>query len=742
MAPPTSEASDFVKAQFMILPGHITCRHCGKQVKHVILSRLQRHIQVLCEKVSEQIRAELREISAGSFESNKASTTESVTPLSIATPPPPPHELSSSRLATGPSSFPIAAMPSSAPSAAGQSSASGTIACQIASHPSRTLSRTASNQAAGSSHSVAKAAKPIKRQKTLAGFVDTFTRAQQVSLEDDIAKWIYGTGLSLSTTSQGLFKKMMAKARPGFKVPSAKKLGTNLLEKHYAIESKRLEDIVAKASRIAILSDGWTSQTADNLINYILIIDGKSYFKEVTMTGSEAHNAENMARDFRRVIDSIGPEKVIGITTDNAGNMVKSVRLLKETHPRVIGLGCASHKMNLLAGDICGLPSMADVLDHAVKVTKFFKTRPKFSHALKVAAGNQYLALQNPGLTRWQGKFYCVRAVAKNYHSIKIALLELTEADPTLVSKQFFSDMKGLIDSNGYKDRMDRFMQVIRPVLQATIRLETDRPMFGQVCPILSQLQHHLQESIEHDAKIAEIFEKRREQILHPLMALGYLADPIARAQFGDSIISGTDITDTAKWILENYYGSNKFEAGAFMAFMRALQARESPFDDDLLWESYRNMALTKWWDQWLLSKWDAPERHRFVELCQIVLSLPPTTGGAERNWSIFGFVHSKLRNRLKQPKVAKLVFLHSMLKEQNVSRFQDRRSPGVHEVESAAYEDPGLGDMHAVAEDENRTMTAAEQNQQLIIEAEAAVEDGEAVDELWKEECVAAQFA
>jgi hypothetical protein len=40
------------------------------------------------------------------------------------------------------------------------------------------------------------------------------------------------------------------------------------------------------------------------------------------------------------------------------------------------------------------------------------------------------------------------------------------------------------------------------------------------------------------------------------------------------------------------------------------------------------------------------------------ILSIPATSASSERNWSTFGFIHSKLRNRLHEKRVEKIVYI------------------------------------------------------------------------------------
>jgi len=53
-------------------------------------------------------------------------------------------------------------------------------------------------------------------------------------------------------------------------------------------------------------------------------------------------------------------------------------------------------------------------------------------------------------------------------------------------------------------------------------------------------------------------------------------------------------------------------------------------------------------------------------ELAIYCLSVNPTTGAAERNWSTHGFLHSKSRNRLTNERVQKLVYLFQNLRVRN----------------------------------------------------------------------------
>src|SRR5205085_1515941 len=64
------------------------------------------------------------------------------------------------------------------------------------------------------------------------------------------------------------------------------------------------------------------------------------------------------------------------------------------------------------------------------------------------------------------------------------------------------------------------------------------------------------------------------------------------------------------------------------------------------------------WWQSWPNSK--------LQELAIKILLIPTSSAAAERNFSTFGFIHNKIRNRLKNDRVKKLVYIYGNLRMYN----------------------------------------------------------------------------
>jgi hypothetical protein len=80
-------------------------------------------------------------------------------------------------------------------------------------------------------------------------------------------------------------------------------------------------------------------------------------------------------------------------------------------------------------------------------------------------------------------------------------------------------------------------------------------------------------------------------------------------------------------------------------------------FSCSYLWESNLVKNPINWW---YLVKGRYPI---LSEVALKVLSVPATSAVSKRNWSTFGFIHSKVRNRLNDKRIEKLVYMNWNLK-------------------------------------------------------------------------------
>jgi len=115
------------------------------------------------------------------------------------------------------------------------------------------------------------------------------------------------------------------------------------------------------------------------------------------------------------------------------------------------------------------------------------------------------------------------------------------------------------------------------------------------------------------------------------------------------------------------YYKNNEKKTAIVYAELLELRAKLGPFSRPLNWAAAKKMDLVLWWKSLFSS------HTKLVQLAKMVLSVLPTTGAAERNWSAFGYIYSKNRNSLLNNRVNKLIYIYWNLRIRE--RIRDKRN-------------------------------------------------------------------
>ena len=140
------------------------------------------------------------------------------------------------------------------------------------------------------------------------------------------------------------------------------------------------------------------------------------------------------------------------------------------------------------------------------------------------------------------------------------------------------------------------------------------------------------------------------------LWLIAYLCDPVARMERPTEIVKWQ--LDRMERYLVQYYKvrgeTTDKKASEVYGQLISLKEREGAFASEIAWQSANEMDATTWWNG--LHKEQFPD---LTALARHALSVAPTTGAAERNWSTFGFIHCKRRNRLLNERVEMLVFIY-----------------------------------------------------------------------------------
>lgn len=120
-----------------------------------------------------------------------------------------------------------------------------------------------------------------------------------------------------------------------------------------------------------------------SLVLYFLNIWQYLIIASVLLLGAESHTGQYIADLVKKVVDDIGPMKVLGVCTDNASNMKKAWELLQLEYPHIKPYGCMAHTLQLIFTDVKKIKSAENIQSNCIKVCKAVKQSQKLTALLK-----------------------------------------------------------------------------------------------------------------------------------------------------------------------------------------------------------------------------------------------------------------------------------------------------------------------------------------------------------------------
>ena len=147
------------------------------------------------------------------------------------------------------------------------------------------------------------------------------------------------------------FKKFVSSLYPRYQPPSRKTITHTLLPQKYTEVAKKVRADLDMIEYVATTTDIWTSVQTKGYItltsHYITPFwELKSPVLATVQLTSE-HTAINIASELQKLANDWEiKDKVVGIVTDNAANMLAAARVCGWTH-----LSCFAHTLNLVVTD-------------------------------------------------------------------------------------------------------------------------------------------------------------------------------------------------------------------------------------------------------------------------------------------------------------------------------------------------------------------------------------------------------
>jgi hypothetical protein len=258
---------------------------------------------------------------------------------------------------------------------------------------------------------------------------------------------------------------------------------------------------------------------------------------------------------------------------------------------------------------------------------------------------------------------------------------------PRFIAK--YDSIKLLIYNGQFWQRTLELQKLLKIFLEVIISSESNQPklsyLYGWWVWLLQSTE--LTTSFVETGKIIAILQERFYNSYSPLWAIAYLCDPVAQKR-RPVRITADQTRGIGQYLLKwcRVHGEND-DHMAYTLYGQLMEMKDGQgvFSDQFAVNAVQNTSIDciTWWEHHFSDGFPT-----LYALAKFALSISPTSGAAERNWSAFGHIHCKKRNRLRDDKVEMLVFIYWNLQLMNkLSPLLDRPEEQENE-EDYDYED------------------------------------------------------
>ncbi|KAK3909078.1 Phenylcoumaran benzylic ether reductase POP1 [Frankliniella fusca] len=479
------------------------------------------------------------------------------------------------------------------------------------------------------------------------------TSQQHKDIDEAIGRAVYAGGLPLSIFDNNKFwETALKKLNPLYTPPTAYKLGYPLLKAEFEKVMKAADEKMENALCVSLLSDGWKDISSDKVVNVIVCTPDPIFFDAI-YPGENRENSDYIGKILIDAVKKIGPPKVLIIITDNAMNMKAAWKIVIDKYKHIFCIGCAPHGLNLLAKDIMKAETFATLMKSAEKIVKKVKNKSVNLSKFKINQSRRYgknaVNLKLPNPTRFSGSDIMLNSLEKNKAALQDTVLDEDIDIPYSVKANVLDD--------GFWKSLRSARELLHSITKAVNVTESDSARLSLVPRVLMDVKQSILKILpktcltdDEQFHIVERLRYRIRFICFDIHLAAYILDPRFRGEGLSDEEVGAGLT-----VIQSIAENLDLDKAKVLANVLLFKSKSGFFEHKYLWETVCEVEPSLWWQsmckQQIASK----------VACRI-LTLVPSTAGAERNWAVYGNIHTKKRNRLKKGVSKKLVAVKSNL--------------------------------------------------------------------------------
>lgn len=453
-----------------------------------------------------------------------------------------------------------------------------------------------------------------------------------------------------------------------------------LARKYLDLVTKKYKDLekdaLSQETRICLTTDAWTDVNSESVVNHMFILpSGRALFRNAVYSGSQGHDGEWLAADISKLIEDTREEYrdylISGVCTDNCAANKAAWHILERKYPKMFFYGCICHGIHLMVKEIYKkLDWFKEICDQSKVVVKFFRASNKESAKLKENGAE--VTLKMPGDTRWCSWETMLQSVRRNEGALHKTVSERDFITRGHGAEQetLRREVRRIVQADSWVETIDICIKLLNLFSKYLIKFQSDSVPLSEVYEMFNILPKELENFwqpfgavLNGAAEVKKIVDDRWEFMYADAHGLAYTLDP----RYCGENIAKEDMMSVKDYMHEL---NPKIEEGAelerFFEHCEMERRRANSTINNINNKEKGSCCIS------VYTWWKSKRSNEFPglrELALQVFSLTPSSSASERNFSTFSYIHSKLRNRLTNSTVEKLVYIFVNSKALNTAQ-------------------------------------------------------------------------
>jgi hypothetical protein len=507
-----------------------------------------------------------------------------------------------------------------------------------------------------------------------------------LALDLMLARAIISGSVAFRFVENRYFCEFLRMLNDRYRPPTRQRLATTLLDSVF--EECHEKAAIPPEHLVTLQADGWCNNHGERAFGVVAMSEDRvPKIADISFVGSEKEDGAMVASKLKKVIDQIGPERVVSVTTDHAGNMRCGMERLvgdeSKAYEHILWIPCVCHLLHLIQQAMVEKePALNAVMRSFVKlakaITKSVVLRPQVERQKKTGpeSTSYGAAVHSIARTRWGSRVGCLhsllgakKAIQETFNRVDI-IKRCTNQKRMRKMQELVQDEHNWIEARW-------IYRFLLPFHLALRRMEQSASDLGLAFRCLAQLRNHVtrmsaaltRATLPRRANwnhIVSIFDSYVLPDVSDVMHAAYHLHPLTIIKpLPESVVQGLQgsgpphAVRARQGISELQKKSSRAEQVRMLLEMHAFQESVPPTEQAvvhglrassiLITGFIKGMSASKWWKDLM------EELPSLSSVGQRAFQIPAASSGIERTWAVFRHVQTSIRSRLGFEKSNKL---------------------------------------------------------------------------------------